>query len=230
MVAVSVSAQIKIGITAGANYNIPSYAMSGDSLAGAGSVKSLGGHGGLHTYVNLAGKDMTYGVQVDLQASTRSHNTSTVQTTVVNPDINYYRESFAYQQMIYLDLPIQFRYNLILQKGRYGDANMLSFYAGPQASFALAKNYEVEHTFVTTLHGQQTIRRENSTEATFKYKPLEVGLSAGLQFELKVGFRVGFRYYRSFMNLADHESLKITNQMMMAYVGFNLATIEKRRK
>lgn len=218
-------AQTKIGFTAGMNYNMPAYSMSGDSLGSAAKVSSLGGHGGLYSYVNLAGRDMTYGLQSELLVSSRSHGTMTTDSTSINEDIQYARESFAWQQMIYVDLPIHFRYNLILQKGKFGDANMLSFLVGPQASFALGKGYSVEHTYVTYLHDQPTILRENNSVATFKYKPLEIGLSAGVQMELQMGFRVGFRFYRSFMNLADHSSLKIFNQMMMLYVGFNIATI-----
>ena len=132
--------------------------------------------------------------------------------------------------MIYLDLPVHFRYNYVMQRGRFGDANMVSLIAGPQVSFAVGRAYEVEHTNSIILHDQATVLREKSNEATFKYKPLEVGISAGVQMELQVGFRAGFRFYRSFMNLADHDDLKIFNQMMMLYVGYNFATIKKRRR
>jgi len=223
-------AQTKIGFTAGANYNKPAYSMSGDSLTNPKDISSFGGHGGLYTYVNLAGKDMTFGVQSELLVSFRSHITKSLYSESVNDEIQYARESFAFQQMIYLDMPIHFRYNLIMQKGRFGDANMVSFLLGPQASFAIGKNYEVEHTYVTYLHDQPTILRQNSNKATFDYKPLEVGLSVGVQLELQAGFRTGFRYYRSFMNVADHDSLKIINQMMMLYIGFNVATIKPKRR
>ena len=222
--------QTKIGFTAGLNYNKPAYKMSGDSLTNATDISSFGGHGGLYTYVNLAGKSMTFGLQSELLVSSRSHNTMTKDSTAVHENIQFARESYAFQQMIYLDMPIHFRYNLILQKGRFGDANMLSFLLGPQASFALGKSYEVEHTYVTYLHDQATILRENSNNATFKYKPLEVGLSVGAQLELQSGFRTGFRYYRSFMNLADHETLTIHNQMMMLYIGYNFVTIKPKRR
>jgi hypothetical protein len=204
--------------------------MSGDSLTNPKDISSFGGHGGFYSYVNLAGKSMMFGLQSELLVSSRSHNTSTKDSSSVNENIQFARESYAFQQMIYLDMPIHFRYNLILQKGRFGDANMLSFLLGPQASFALGKSYEVEHTSVTYLHDQPTILRENSNKATFNYKPLEVGLSVGVQLELQAGFRTGFRYYRSFMNLADHESLKINNQMMMLYIGYNFATIKPKRR
>lgn len=223
-------AQVKIGFTAGANFNKPSYSMSGDSLYKANEISSFGGHGGLYSYVNLAGKKLTFGLQSELLVSFRSHATQSKDSLSVHPDIKYYRESFAQQQMIYLDLPIHFRYNLIMQKGRFGDANMLSFLVGPQTSFALGRNYSVEHTYVTYLHDQPTILRENSNRATFKYKPLEIGISAGVQLELQAGFRAGFRYYRSFMSAAEHDSLKIVNQMMMLYVGYNFATINKKRR
>lgn len=222
--------QTKIGFTVGANFNKPVYSMSGDSLSNAKNISSFGGHGGLYTYTNLAGKSMTFGLQSELLVSSRSHNTSTRDSSSLNESIQFSRESFAFQQMIYLDLPIHFRYNLILQKGRFGDANMVSFLLGPQTSFAIGKKYEVEHTAVTYLHDQTTILRENSNKATFDYKPLEVGLSVGVQLELQAGFRTGFRYYRSFMNTADHASLKINNQMMMLYVGFNFVTIKPKRR
>lgn len=222
-------AQGKIGFTAGVNFNKPVYSMSGDSLTNPGDIKSFGGHGGLYSYVNLAGKDMNYGLQSELLVSSRSHGTMSKDSSKVNDDINYYRESFAWQQMIYIDAPIHFRYNLILQKGRYGDANFLSFLVGPQFSFAVAKKYDVQHTFVTSLHDQETILREESNNATFTYKPLEIGLSAGIQLELKAGFRTGFRYYRALTNTADHESLKINNQMLMLYIGFNFASFGKKR-
>lgn len=223
--------QTKIGFTAGLNYNKPVYDMSGDSLSSSNNISSFGGHGGLYTYVNLAGKNMTFGVQSELLVSSRSHNTSTRDSLNVNANLQFSRESYAFQQMIYLDMPVHFRYNLIFQKGRFGDANMVSFLLGPQASFAIGKGYEVEHTYVTYLHDQRTILRENLTKATFTYNPLEVGLSAGVQLELQAGFRTGFRYYRSFMNTAgEHDSLKIFNQMMMLYVGYNFATIKPKRK
>lgn len=230
LAAVTGSAQVKLGFTMGANYNKPVYSMSGDSLTNAQDIKSFGGHGGLYSYVNLAGKSMAFGLQSELLMSVRSHNTMTKDSSVANVNIRYNRESFARQQMLYLDLPIHFRYNLILQKGRFGDANMLSFLLGPQLSYAVGTSYSVENTLVTTIYNQQTILRDNSTRASFEYKPLEIGLSAGVQLELQLGLRAGFRYYRSFMNVADHESLKIVNQMMMLYVGYNFATIKPKRR
>lgn len=230
MAIATLSAQVKIGATAGGNFNKPVYAMPGDSISSPGDISSFGGHGGLYTYVNLDAKKLTYGVQSELLISTRSHGTSSSDSTSVHPDLSYSRESFAWQQMLYLDLPVHFRYNLVMQKGRFGDANMFSILAGPQVSFAVGRAYEVEHTYSTILHDQATITRETSNQATFKYRPLEVGLSTGIQMELQVGFRAGFRYYRSFMNLADHDDLKIFNQMMMLYVGYNFATIKKRRR
>ncbi len=231
LAAVSIYGQVtaKFGFTAGGNLNMPSYSMSGDSLSGSDKVSSLGGHGGFYSFVNLSGKSMAFGVQSELLFSARSHNTNSKETILAHQDITYYRESFAYQQMMYLDAPIHFRYNINFQKGRYGDVNSLSILAGPQASFAVGKAYSVEHTYVTTVLDQETILRETSDKATFKYKPFEVGLSAGLQFELQSGFRTGVRYYRSFMNLADHESLKIHNSMLLFYVGFNFATLKKSR-
>lgn len=226
----TVFAQVKIGFTAGANFNIPVYTMSGDSLSKDYKVNSFGGHGGLYTYLNLAGKKLTFGLQSELLVSFRSHATQSKDSLKVHTEIKYYRESFAYQQMIYLDLPIHFRYNLIMQKGRFGDANMLSFLVGPQTSFALGRDYSVEHTYVTYLYDQPTISREESNRATFNYKPLEIGISAGAQLELQTGFRAGLRYYRSFMSAADHDSLKIFNQMLMLYVGYNFASINKGRR
>lgn len=231
MAAVSVFGQVKAkyGFTMGANLNMPSYSMSGDSLAGADKISSLGGHGGFYNYANLSGKNNTFGLQSEVLFSVRSHNTNSKETFVAHEEINYYRESFAFQQMMYVDAPIHFRYNINFQKGRYGDVNALSVLVGPQTSMAVGRKYSVEHTYVTTLLDQETIQRETSNKATFDYRPFEVGISAGLQLELDFGLRTGFRYYRSFMNVADHESLKIINQMMLFYVGYNFVTIKKSR-
>jgi hypothetical protein len=222
--------QLKLGFNAGVNYNMPSYKMSSqDTLTNTNEYRGLGANFGLYGYLNLAGKDQTFGVQGELLISTRSHTTYSQANEEVNNEIFYYRESHALQNMMYADLPVHFRFNKVFKKGKFGDANMLGIFVGPQASFMLSAKYDVDHTSLTSVQGgQETILRENSKTPTFKYSPFEVGLSAGVLYEMQVGFRVGVRFYRSFMSAADHERLSINHQMLMAFVGFNFAKIGGR--
>jgi len=225
------SSQLKLGVNAGVNYNMPSYKMSSpDTLTNTNEYKGLGANFGLYGYYNLAGRDQTYGVQAELLITTRTHTTYSNSTQEVNDEIFYFNESHALQNMMYLDLPIHFRYNLVFKKGKFGDANLLGFFGGLQASYMLSAKYDVDHTTLVSVSGQETILRVNSNKPTFEYSPFEIGLSAGFLFEMQVGIRVGVRFYRSFMNAADHEPGKLTinHQMLMAFVGFNFATIGGR--
>jgi hypothetical protein len=222
-------AQLKLGFSAGGNYNMPSYKMSSqDTLTNTKEYRGAGANFGFYSYLNLAGRDQTYGVQAELLMSTRGHVTYSESTQEVNSDIFYYRESHALQNMMYADLPVHFRFNKVFKKGKFGDANLLGVFVGAQASFMLSAKYDVDHTYLTNVQGQETILRENSTKPTFEYKPFEIGVSAGFLYEMQSGFRVGVRFYRSFMSAADHERLTINHQMLMGFVGFNFATIGGR--
>jgi hypothetical protein len=222
--------QLKLGFTAGANYNMPSYKMSSqDTLSNTNEYRGLGANFGLYGYLNLAGKDQTYGVQAELLVSTRTHTTYSQSTQEVNSEIFYFNESHALQNMMYADLPVHFRFNKVFKKGKFGDANLLGIFVGPQASFMLSAKYDVDHTSLVSVQGgQETILRENSKTPTFEYSPFEIGFSAGVLYEMQVGFRVGVRFYRSFMSAADHERLSINHQMLMGFVGFNFAKIGGR--
>ena len=220
-------AQIRIGATAGANYNMPAYSMAkNDTLTNPSSYKSFGGHGGLYVSWSFLGKEKPIGVQSDVLISSRTHNTSTIGERVHDSLLNYDRESFAHHQLIYLDLPIHFRYNMNFQKGKFGDRNVLSFLLGAQTSLAISNKYEVEHTYTTSSLNQETIEREVLTKTPYDFVPFEIGLSAGVQFEMGNGFRCGGRYYRSFTNSALDDNLKINSQMLMVFVGYNFATIK----
>lgn len=220
-------AQIRIGATAGANYNMPVYSMAkNDSLTDPGSYKSFGGHGGLYVSWSFLGKEKPIGLQTDVLISSRTHNTSTFDNNVYDTLLSYNRESFAQHQLIYLDLPVHFRYNMNFQKGKFGDRNVLSFLLGPQASLAISNKYEVEHTYSITSLGQETIERDVSTKTPYSFAPFEIGMSAGVQYEMGNGFRCGGRYYRSFTSAALDDNLKIVNQMLMVYVGYNFTTIK----
>ncbi len=221
--------QLKLGFNAGVSYNMPSYKMSSqDTLTNTNEYRGLGANFGLYGYLNLAGKDQTYGVQAELLMSTRSHTTFSKANEEVNSEIFYYRESHALQSMMYFDLPVHFRFNKVFKKGKFGDANLLGFFVGPQASYMLSAKYDVDHTSLTSVQGQETILRENSNKPTFKYNEFEFGISGGLLFEMQAGFRIGARFYRSFMSAADHERLSINHQMLVAFVGFNFAKIGGR--
>ncbi len=222
-------AQFKMGFTTGANYNMPSYKMSSpDTLTNANEYRGAGFHAGLYSYLNLGGKQQMYGVQAEVLISTRNHVTYSDDKEIVTDQIFYYRESHALQKMMYADLPVHFRFNKVFKKGKFGDANMLGVFVGPQASLLITNKYDADHTFVTHVSGQETILRENTNRPTFDYNAFEMGLSAGVLFEMQVGLRVGVRYYRSFMSAADHDKLTIHNQMLMAFVGFNFATFGGR--
>ena len=221
-------AQMKFGATFGANYNKPSYSMSSaDTLTAPDTYQGSGVHGGLYYSYSFSGKEKPFGVQADLLFSTRQHHTSTSSFEEFDEDLTYARESFAEHKLVYFDLPIQFRYNLNFKKGKFGDKHVLSFLAGPQISFALSDKYEVEHTYILTSIDQRTIEQEVSNRKSYELAPFEFGLSVGVQFETSFGLRVGARYYRALTNMAaDNDRLKINNQMVMAYIGFNFASIQ----
>lgn len=229
LVPLALQAQLKLGFTVGANYNMPAYKMSSpDTLTNTDEYRGMGAHFGLYGYYNLAGRDQNYGVQVEVLMSTRNHITYSESTEEVNSEIFYYRESHALQSMMYIDLPVHFRYNLIFKKGKFGDANNMGFFLGLQPSLLVSNKYDVDHTLLISVSGQETILRESDDKPTFEYKPFELGLSVGFQYEMQAGFRVGARFYRSLMSAADHKKLTINNQMAMVFIGFNFATIGGR--
>lgn len=220
-------AQFKMGFTVGANYNMPSYKMSSpDTLTNPNQYRGAGAHGGLYSYLNLAGRSQSFGIQQELMVSTRNHNTYSESKEVVNDDIFYYRESFASQSMIYFDIPVHFRFNKVFKKGKFGDANLLGVFVGAQTSILISRKYEVEHTYLTHVSGQETILRETNDKPDFTYVPFEWGLSTGVLYEMQNGLRLGVRYYRSFSTAAlSFSSLTIKNQMLMAFVGFNFLSV-----
>lgn len=216
--------QLRLGFNVGMNYNMPAYKMSGqDTLTNVNEYRGVGMNLGVYSYLNLAGRKQTFGVQAELLVSTRNHTTYSHSTEEVNSEIFYFRESHALHNLVYLDLPVHLRFNKIFKKGRFGDANLLGMFAGLQASYLMYAKYDVDHTQLLNVSGQETISRENSSRPTFEYNPFEIGVSAGLMYEWQFGLRVGVRYYRSFVNLADHQRLKINHQMLMATVGYNIA-------
>lgn len=214
--------QLKFGLTVGGNYNLPAYSASGDTLSGFSVENSMGFHGGIYSAYHI-GKDMMFSVQSELLFSTRSHNTYSSSEYLSHENISYFSESYARQNMMYVDMPIHFRYNYVMQKGRYGDANMASVMVGPQVGWALGSDYFNEQTNVITVQGQSTTTRRTTETANYKFVPLDYGISAGLQMEFQMGLRFGARFYRAFSSASDNDpsDLKINNQMLLFFVGFN---------
>ena len=216
--------QLRLGFNTGLNYNMPAYKMSSqDTLTNTNEYRGVGMNVGVYSYLNLAGRKQTFGVQAELLVSTRNHTTYSQATEEINNEVFYFRESHALHNMVYVDLPVHLRINKIFKKGRFGDANLLGMFAGLQASYLMYAKYDVDHTQLLSVSGQETISRETTNRPTFAYNPFELGVSAGLMYEWQFGVRVGVRYYRSFVNLADHDRLKIKHQMILATVGYNLA-------
>lgn len=115
-----------------------------------------------------------------------------------------YKENYGY-----LEIPMNLMYRKPLGVG----AIFLS--AGPYVAFGVAGNY--------TINENETAKI-NWGSGLLEKQPIDIGINAGLGYELPIGLYARAQYSRGFTSLSNIEDVMIQNHNFHLSLGYNLWT------
>ena len=217
IVSISAFTQMKFGVKGGVNYTFPTYKVSADSI----DKPKTGGIGPVFgMFMDIEISDGLI-FQAELLGSFRYYN-STVDDLYEDKDVSILRQDYGYHKLMYLEIPLLFKYNHRLNTGKYGRDNYLGFYAGPLLGLKLLSSYVGERTITYEGYGQTSVNAsKDDLESDIEYKAFDLGISAGVMFEMEKGFRMGLRFNRSLAAVNSNDAFSINHNLLQFTMGWN---------
>jgi len=181
--------QHEIGAKAGYNYLMTNYEGSETEFETNGGGYHLG------AYYSYTPMDNLF-LAGELLISSRRWNAISSSTT--ESSITTKQETYSFYSNHYLDIPMSIKYGLNMRKGRYGDSKYLLFYAGPSVHLLMGSNGSVQRTTRVDAHDQTTVLQEEesykSEDLKDYFRPVQLGLNAGISYRFGFGLTLDARY------------------------------------
>jgi hypothetical protein len=232
LLSMGVFSQLKFGVKGGINYTFPNYVFKTEV-----KLEYVEPFYVINTYKEKKPKTQgiapLFGVFLDIKIAdglsfqpellfSFRHYNAVVEELYEDTMVSILTQNYGYHKLLYLEVPLLFKFNSRINTGRYGRDDFFGFFIGPVLGVKLTESFIGESTVTFEGYGQKSINSsKDDLKSNVDHTTFDLGVTGGIMYDMEKGLRVGLRYNRSIFSVNKEDYPKVGFNILQLTVGWN---------